>query len=153
MLIDYDNIASFEKLFHSYPSLGVGPIQYYSKQWFLPQISFIIQNYILKDNSSGPTNDLTASCWRTSSPPPRGWARPCSWWWGHPRRSSRQSLYWARNSHFFDFIQLVNHHLYRDLSQIRTKLRDWAVWLARAGCYSQAALSSNDSKTLYWAQK
>ena len=37
------------------------------------------------------------------------------------------------------------------LSQIRTKLRDWAVWQARAGCYSQAALSSNDSKTLYTA--
>ena len=34
-------------------------------------------------------------------------------------------------------------------SQIRTNLRDWAVWQARAGCYSQAALSSNDSKTLY----
>ena len=34
-------------------------------------------------------------------------------------------------------------------SEIRTKLRDWAVWQARAGCYSQAALSSNDSKTLY----
>ena len=34
-------------------------------------------------------------------------------------------------------------------SQIRTKLRDWAVWQAKAGCYSQAALSSNDSKTLY----
>ena len=34
-------------------------------------------------------------------------------------------------------------------SQIRTKLRDWAIWQARAGCYSQAALSSNDSKTLY----
>ena len=33
-------------------------------------------------------------------------------------------------------------------SQIRTKLRDWAVWQARAGCYSQAATSSNDSKTL-----
>ena len=34
-------------------------------------------------------------------------------------------------------------------SQIRTKLRDWAVWQARAGCYSSAALSLNDSKTLY----
>ena len=34
-------------------------------------------------------------------------------------------------------------------SEIRTKLRDRAVWQARAGCYSQAALSSNDSKTLY----
>ena len=34
-------------------------------------------------------------------------------------------------------------------SEIMTKLRDWAVWQARAGCYSQAALSSNDSKTLY----
>ena len=33
-------------------------------------------------------------------------------------------------------------------SEIRTKLRDWAVWQARAGCYSQAALFSNDSKTL-----
>ena len=29
------------------------------------------------------------------------------------------------------------------LSEIGTKLRDWAVWQARAGCYSQAALSSN----------
>ena len=35
------------------------------------------------------------------------------------------------------------------LSQIRTKLRDWAVWQARAGCYFLAAFSSNDSKTLY----
>ena len=34
-------------------------------------------------------------------------------------------------------------------SEIRTKLRDWAVWQARAGCYTQAALSTNDSKTLY----
>ena len=33
-------------------------------------------------------------------------------------------------------------------SEIRTKLRDLAVWQARDGCYSQAALSSNDSKTL-----
>ena len=29
-------------------------------------------------------------------------------------------------------------------SQIRTKLHDWAVGQARAGCYSQAAMSSND---------
>ena len=34
-------------------------------------------------------------------------------------------------------------------SQIRSKLRDWALRQAKAGCYSQAALSSNDSKTLY----
>ena len=34
-------------------------------------------------------------------------------------------------------------------SQIRTKLRDWAIWPALAGCHSWAALSSNDSKTLY----
>ena len=34
-------------------------------------------------------------------------------------------------------------------SQIMTKLRDLAIWQARAGCYSQTALSSNDSKTLY----
>ena len=34
-------------------------------------------------------------------------------------------------------------------SEIRTTLRDWAVWQARAGgCYSKAASSSNDSKTL-----
>ena len=33
------------------------------------------------------------------------------------------------------------------LSHIGTKLRDWAVRQAGAGCYSQAALSSNDSKT------
>ena len=32
-------------------------------------------------------------------------------------------------------------------SEIRTKLRDWAVGKAQASCYSQAALSSNDSKT------
>ena len=35
-------------------------------------------------------------------------------------------------------------------SEIGTKLRDWAVWQARACCYSQAALFSNDSKTLYY---
>ena len=34
-------------------------------------------------------------------------------------------------------------------SEMRTKLRGLAVWQARAGCYSQAALYSNDSKTLY----
>ena len=33
------------------------------------------------------------------------------------------------------------------LSEIGTKLRDWAIGQAGAGCYSQAALSSNDSKT------
>ena len=31
----------------------------------------------------------------------------------------------------------------------QTKLRDWAVRQAGAGCYSRAALSSNDSKTRY----
>ena len=36
----------------------------------------------------------------------------------------------------------------RITSQIRIKLRDWAIWQARAGCYSKAALSSTDSKTL-----
>ena len=45
-------------------------------------------------------------------------------------------------------------HLLRErntgiLSEIGTNLCDWAVWQARAGCCSQAALSSNDSKTLY----
>ena len=35
------------------------------------------------------------------------------------------------------------------LSEIRTKLHDWAVGQAGGSCYSQAALSSNDSKTLY----
>ena len=34
-------------------------------------------------------------------------------------------------------------------SEIRTKLRDWAVGQVGAGCYSWAALSSNDSETLY----
>ena len=34
-------------------------------------------------------------------------------------------------------------------SQIKTKLRDWAVGQGRAGSYFQAAMSSNDSKTLY----
>ena len=32
-------------------------------------------------------------------------------------------------------------------SEIGTKLRDWAIGQAGADCYSQAALSSNDSKT------
>ena len=36
-------------------------------------------------------------------------------------------------------------------SQMKTKLHGWAVWQARAGCYSQAALSSNHSKLLYLA--
>ena len=35
-------------------------------------------------------------------------------------------------------------------SEIRTKLRDWAVGQVGAGCYSWAALSSNDSKTRYY---
>ena len=35
-------------------------------------------------------------------------------------------------------------------SEIGTKLRDWAVGQAGGSCYSQAALSSNDSKTLYY---
>ena len=38
------------------------------------------------------------------------------------------------------------------LNQIRTKLHDWAGWQTKAGCYSQAVLSSNDSKTLYTNQ-
>ena len=33
-------------------------------------------------------------------------------------------------------------------SEIGYKLRDWAVGQAGGSCYSQAALSSNDSKTL-----
>ena len=34
-------------------------------------------------------------------------------------------------------------------SEIGTKLRDWAVGQAWGSCYSQAASSSNDSKTRY----
>ena len=34
-------------------------------------------------------------------------------------------------------------------SEIGTKLREWAVGQAWGSCYSRAALSSNDSKTLY----
>ena len=34
-------------------------------------------------------------------------------------------------------------------SEIGTKLRDWAVGQAGGSFYSRAALSSNDSKTLY----
>ena len=33
------------------------------------------------------------------------------------------------------------------ISPIGTKLRDWAIGQAGGSCYSQAALSSNDSKT------
>ena len=34
-------------------------------------------------------------------------------------------------------------------SEIGTKLREWAVGQAGGSCYSRAAMSSNDSKTLY----
>ena len=34
-------------------------------------------------------------------------------------------------------------------SQIGTKLRDWAIGQAWGSCHTWAALSSNDSKTLY----
>ena len=49
--------------------------------------------------------------------------------------------------------QLINVETARAtgfLSQIGTKLRDWAVGQAGGSCYSSAALSSNDSKTLYF---
>ena len=46
-------------------------------------------------------------------------------------------------------ISLARQGISGILSQIRTKLLDWAVRQARAGCYSWAVLSSNDSKTLY----
>ena len=35
------------------------------------------------------------------------------------------------------------------LSHLGAKLRDWAIRQAGAGCYSWAALSSNDLKTRY----
>ena len=35
------------------------------------------------------------------------------------------------------------------LSLLRAKLRDGAVWPVRGGCYTWAALASNDSKTRY----
>ena len=38
-------------------------------------------------------------------------------------------------------------------SEIGTKLRESAVGQARGSCYSWAALSSNDSKTLYWCKR
>ena len=38
-------------------------------------------------------------------------------------------------------------------SEIGTKLRDLAVGQAGGSCYSRAALSSNDSKTLYSISK
>ena len=41
--------------------------------------------------------------------------------------------------------------VYRDFKSY--KLRDWAVWQARACCYSWAVLSSNDSKMLYCCLK
>ena len=36
-------------------------------------------------------------------------------------------------------------------SEGRAKLRDWAVWPVRAGCYSWSALSFPHSKPLYRA--
>ena len=50
----------------------------------------------------------------------------------------------------FKFTILLQYKLLtRFSSEIGTKLRDWAVEQAGAGCYSQAAMSSNDSKTRY----
>ena len=43
----------------------------------------------------------------------------------------------------------LNLVIYRDFESFRAKLRDWADRQAEAVCYSLAALSSNDSKTLY----
>ena len=37
-------------------------------------------------------------------------------------------------------------------SHLGAKLRDWAARQAEAGCYSWAAMSSNDSKTRYQCQ-
>ena len=43
----------------------------------------------------------------------------------------------------------VRSACYRDFELIGTRLRDWAIGQAGGGCYSWAALSSNDSKTRY----
>ena len=40
---------------------------------------------------------------------------------------------------------------YRVLESLKAKLRDWAVRPVRPGCYSWAALSLIDKKTLYSA--
>ena len=45
---------------------------------------------------------------------------------------------------------ICGHSVYTgNLSQIGTKLSDWAVGQARGNCYSWAALSPNDLKTRY----
>ena len=57
------------------------------------------------------------------------------------------TMYSLHLENFFDILYAMIHTGIS--SEIRTKLRDWAIWQAGVGCYSQAALSSNDSKTLY----
>ena len=52
-------------------------------------------------------------------------------------------------AHLYAFSQVTWTTLLVSTRISRTKLHDWAVWQATARCYSQAALSSNDSKTLY----
>ena len=51
---------------------------------------------------------------------------------------------------FHELVKLVRKFQVREVisSQIRAKLRDWAAWLARAGCNSWTAMSSNYTKTL-----
>ena len=67
------------------------------------------------------------------------------------RRTWRRRLRWVSLSlRLIDSLIFHRQILFNTgtSSQIRTKLRDWAIWQARASCFSQVALSLNDSKTL-----
>ena len=65
------------------------------------------------------------------------------------RFGSGETVHMGRPQYFWILSSKLKYSLPTGiLSEIRTKLRDWAIWQARASCYFQAALSSNDSKTL-----
>ena len=103
-----------------------------------------------------PRTPIPASCPRTtaSSTPASGPSRgrsPRSPWSPPPRGSGRPPRSRGSNAG-----QNTSHRKKRKsiswntgfLSEIGTKLRDWAVGQAGGSCYSQADLSSNGSKTL-----
>ena len=64
----------------------------------------------------------------------------------HPHSGRRE---WVAKNITIALIGSVSGTATGILSEMSTKLRDWAVCQGRSGCDSQAALSSNDSKTLY----
>ena len=66
-----------------------------------------------------------------------------NWTWKTTQHSHGNRLY------LIDIVSVCQANCTGSWSHWGAKLRDWAVVPVRAGCYSWAALSLNDSKTLY----